>query len=1347
MTLHLSPAPGSRACATLSGDVRPDFLREETLADIFRATARAFPDSTALARIGAPERLTYAELDRRSDAVAGALARRGVRPGDFVGLWFRRSLELHVAMLGILKAGAAFVPFDADAPAERVATCLHDARARLVLSHDAMGDKLGALAVETADLGALLAEPAAPAPEAMPGCSAPAYAIYTSGSTGTPKGIVVTHRNICHYVRAANAFLGIEAADVVLQQASIAFDLALEEIFVPYLAGATLKVATPDVLQDVDALPDRLAAEGVTVIDTVPTLLSMFGRDVDSLRLVVLGGEACPPALVQRFARPGRRIVNTYGPTEATVVATFAELVPGEAVSIGRPIANATAYVVDEDLRLVGPEEVGELLIGGPGVAPGYLNLPDLTARKFVANPFWDGPDPVLYRTGDAVSLGADGRLSFHGRIDDQVKIRGYRIELGEIEALIAAEPGVQAAAVVVHQGAAGDTLCAHLVAAEGFDPQRARRALAARLPPYMLPAAWQTHAALPRLASGKVDRKALAAIPPGQERSAAAQEPPRSWTEAQLLKAAQDVLRMPAVDLEADFFTDLGGHSMLAARFVSEVRRVPALAGIAIRDVYAHRSLRRIAVALDEGAAGAMDAADLSFEPVPLRRRVLCGLAQAVTLPVLIGIVTLEWIGLLLASTLLLGDDAPLWQDVLVLCGVFLGLNLGVKVLAVALKWLIIGRTRPGVYPLWGAYYFRIWLMERVVQLTAHKFLKGSPLMRIYLRALGAKVGRDAVIDEFEEGAIDLVSIGERASLGTKLKLANVEVIGNQVHVGRIEIGADVQIGNGCVIGGDTVIGAGAAIGDLTAVPAGTRIAEGSRWDGSPGRQTGMAEQSDPGDHPRQGAVARFVQIAFYALAYNLGLVVGLLPIFPAFYVLETLQGAVTGDPDAPLPWWLVAALSWPAALALIVVSMAVMVALRWLLLPRVRPGTYSIFGGLYLRKWFVGLTTESILETLNSLYATVFMRNWYRLMGARIGRGTEISASFAGRYDLIEMGRDNFIGDETVFGDEEIRNGWMTLRRMKTGDRCFFGNSSVIAQGCTIADDALIGIKTRLPEGLAVDAGETFCGSPPMRLPTRQKIAAAASTTYDPPFRMWLLRVAFETLHTSLPTAVLIATAYVTAGFIAARLDQGFWALLGLFTACGLVTSVAMYAMAVACKWLLIGTYRPMMRPMWSWWAMRTEAVAVIYGGLASKMLLDYLRGTPFLPWLLRPFGTRIGKGTWINTTDICEFDCTEIGDHAVLNMGSCPQTHLYEDRIMKVGRIRIGRGVTIGSGSTVLYDTEIGDFAEVKPLTLIMKGETIPAGTAWVGAPAQGGAVRAPRPATPVEDQALRLRDAAE
>ncbi|MET0529351.1 MAG: Pls/PosA family non-ribosomal peptide synthetase [Microvirga sp.] len=1322
------------ATTILYGGARPDLLRSETLADIIRDSVARAPDKVAVTLIGSDQQLTYAELDRRSTKVASALAANGVKRGDFVGLWFRRSIDLHVAMIGIAKSGAAFIPFDADAPAERVATSLFDCGAKALVSHEALVSETSKLPVTVLELDTLLAMPANGVVPEGPKPDSVAYAIYTSGSTGKPKGITITHRNIAHYLRSGNVAIDMRDSDIVFQGASVAFDLSMEEIWIPYLVGATLKVAPSEVLKDTDNLPETIVREHISVLDVVPTMLTMLDRDMPTVRLIITGGEAMTAALVDRWSRPGRRILNTYGPTETTVVATFAECVKGDPITIGVPIPNYTAYVVNEQLDLLGPNEIGELLIGGPGVAQGYINLPDMTAKKFIANPFGSGAagDPTLYRTGDAVSIDACGRIQFHGRIDDQVKIRGYRIELGEIEALIAEEAGVKAAAVAVHkEGGGGDVLVAHVVPADpDFNAQATKKALVAKLPPYMVPPIWRTHSELPRMVSGKIDRKALAAMLLDMDDASEPQEGARTPTEAALLAAAKKVFAGQAIPFESDFFTDLGGHSLIAARFISTLRETPALANVTLQDVYQHRTLRKLGASLDaRRGEGGEPPPNLRFTPPSFARRFWCGVAQAVALPFILALVTAQWIGLLLSSIFLVRDGTPLWKEVLILAAIYVAINMGTKFVVIALKWLVIGRTRPGVYPLWGVYYFRLWVMQRIVQMTTHKFMQGTPLIRIYLRALGAQIGRDTLIAEFEDGAIDLVTIGDRTSLGAKLKLANVEVVGDKVHVGRITIGSDVHVGNNCVIGHDVVLENGVELADLTAIPDGTTVRAYERWEGSPARKIGMVDKDTLPAHPEVSRSLKAFQAVSYFFAYNLICILGLLPIFPAFYILYNLDSWLFSESDYMIPWSMVPVLAWPSAMALVFVSMGIAVIFRWLLLPRrVQPGVYSIYSGFYFRKWCVSLSTEVMLETLNSLYATTFMRMWYSSMGSRLGKGTEISAAFGGRYDLVEMGKDNFIGDETIFGDEDVRRGWMTLKRIKTGDRVFFGNSSVIAQGAVIEDGALIGVKSRLPNSLHVKKGETWFGSPPIQLPVRQKIELGAVWTYQPPLRMKIWRAVFEAMHTSMPTALLITAAYITGDIIAAPIEEKQWGMaFAVFISAGIVIGLIQYAISVINKWVLMGRYRPVMKPMWSWWAMRTEAVAVFYGGLAGKAYLEYLRGTPFLPWFLRAYGTKIGKGAWINWTDVTEFDCIRIGDFASVNMHVCPQTHLYEDRVMKVGVINIGKGVTIGTGSTILYDAKIEDWAQLGPLTLVMKGESIPENSRWAGAPAQLVAAR--------------------
>ncbi len=485
----LPAAAPARIPARLEGASRPEFIRDEILAEVFARTAAERPDAPCLR--GPTAALTYAEVDRRADAMARGLAARGLGRGRVAGLWMQRGFDLLVAQIAVAKTGAAWLPFDADAPADRVAVCLADAEALVLVTDAAFAARprrRHAVPLRRRGGARRRRRPrAVDARAAGAGPDDPAYLIYTSGSTGVPKGIVITNRNICHYLRSANALYAISAADVVFQGASVAFDLSMEEIWIPYLVGASLFVATREILGEADALPDVLNTAGVTVLDTVPTLLGLLSRDIPSLRLIILGGEACPPSLGARWCRPGRTIYNSYGPTEATVVATAALVEPGEPVTIGGPIPNYTCYVVDEDAEPARPRAGGRAADRRPRRRP---RLPQ--ARRADGREVRRQPVPAGRRRPRAVPLGRRrgarprGQILFRGRIDDQVKLRGFRIELGEIESKIAGLDGVHQAAVVLRHDDGLDQLVAFLVAEDGaaLDSPTLRAACAKRCRP-----------------------------------------------------------------------------------------------------------------------------------------------------------------------------------------------------------------------------------------------------------------------------------------------------------------------------------------------------------------------------------------------------------------------------------------------------------------------------------------------------------------------------------------------------------------------------------------------------------------------------------------------------------------------------------------------------------------------------------------------------------------------------------------------------------------------------------------------------------------------------------------------
>jgi non-ribosomal peptide synthetase-like protein len=877
-----------------------------------------------------------------------------------------------------------------------------------------------------------------------------------------------------------------------------------------------------------------------------------------------------------------------------------------------------------------------------------------------------------------------------------------------------------------VRQDRGMDQLVAFVVAQSNavLDFKKIRNALRDVLPAYMIPNHFELTQELPRMISGKIDRKALKKIELTTPVVADAVEEPKTPTEASLLAAARKVFGTEALPLEADFFLDMGGHSLLAARFISVVRETPSLASLTLQEVYSARTLRAMAGLLDERApVGGFKALDLSFEAPPLLRRFWCGVAQALTLPFILGLVTAQWLGVFVTYIMLAGEEYSFWVQLVALLGIYAVLTIVTGLISIGLKWVVIGRTKPGRYPLWGAYYFRWWLANHLQPLVHIKWLQGSPLIRVYLRMLGAKIGSDAIISDITAGAIDLVSIGEGASIGSKVKIANAEVVGNELIIGTVTLGKDVYIGTSNVIGYDVVMDDHAETGDLTTIPAGTHVRCAEKWDGSPGQCIGLVDVAALPEHPKASAMRKGVLTTLYALVLLMIPPVSLLPIFPAFALFDKIDDQISDWLEVSYLWYL-PVLTWPTSILLILFSVGLICAIRWVVLPRVSGGTYSIYSGFYFRKWIVSLATEVILETLSSLYATIYMRTWYRIMGAKIGKGAEISTNLAGRYDITAIGANNFIADEVVLGDEDVRRGYMTLAKVQTGGQVFVGNDAVVPPGCMIPEGVLIGIKSKPPANEMMREGDTWFGSPPIKLPTRQKFdGVAANWTYHPTAWKKLGRAVFEALHMSFPSMLFISCGILTVEvFLSDAIKAGQWGkLFVLFMCASVLISVFMALMCALVKWLLMGVYKPVMKPMWSWWAMRTEAVAVLYWGLGGRVLFEHLRGTPFLPWMLRVFGAKIGKGVWMNSTDITEFDCVHVGDYCAINELSALQTHLYEDRVMKVGRVTLGRGVTVGAGATVLYDSHIGDYVQLGNLTVVMKGESMPPHTRWHGAPA--------------------------
>ena len=1329
-----SPAASPADASLLPGPDQPELIRAEVLADLFEATAARRPDKLALSC--GDRHLSYGELDALADRVASRLLAAGVGPGQIVGLWLPRGIDLLVMQLGIAKSGAAWLPFDADVPVDRIRVCLADAAAVGLLS---CAEKAGALAGLATPLW-LAEDMAAPLTDAarrrqQVGPEHPAYVIYTSGSTGKPKGIAITQGAICHFLRSENAVLGINEDDRVYQGFSVAFDMSFEEIWISYLAGASLWLPPAALSSDPERLPAALREQGITVLHAVPTLLALFADDVPSLRLINLGGEACPASLVERWARPGRQLFNTYGPTEATVSASLARLQFGETVTIGRPLPNYGLLVIDPEptpgqgLRLLPRGETGELCIVGPGVATGYLGRPELSAEKFLANPWSTGAhDRRLYRTGDLARITASGCVECLGRSDDQVKIRGFRVELGEIEAALCRQEGVGTAAVVLRQDDGLERLQAYIVAdnTDAPDTKTLRQALAAALPPYMLPAAIEALAAMPRLPSGKIDRKALRARPLAPDRlPAGASDTPANAAETLLFAELGRLFPGQPIRRDADFFADLGGHSLLAARLASALRQQARYANFSVRDIYQLRQIGRIAENLGEIAVLPSSTVVAPWVPPAAWRRWRCGAAQAVAIPGLVTLRMAQWLAPFFAYHFLTGEP----EDSIVLAiaisiGVFLLATLGEFAIAAAGKWLLVGRLRAGRYPLWGLTYFRWWLADRLLEGAPVYMLNGSPLYVGWLRLLGARIGREVSIGSVTLRAPDRLTLGNGVSIGNAVNLENVRVEQGVLVVGNIDLGAGAHVGSYSVLEGNTVLGAGSHLDGQSALRDGERVPAGRQWLGSPARDVGPYVDPLP-PRPSVSAWRRRGENLFFIAGVLATAVIFFIPVFPSFILVDGIDehyAALQGDSIFfQLLKYFVLAL--PATAALIICTALLSAALRWSLLPRLQAGRWPVHSNIYCARWLVNQIQEASLNVLHGVYATVYAPSWYRLLGARVGRDAEISTAQGLIPDLLTLGDETFIADAVQLGDEEIDGGWMTLRPTRIARRSFVGNGAYVPDGTTLPENVLIGVHTRAPANTQIRSGDTWLGSPPIRLPAReQTVGFPESLTFRPSGMRRVGRGLVELGRIVTPHAVVIAVGYTIVLQVMPLAEAGQWqAVAWHLNNAGLLYGIGTFLCVALLKWLLLGRYEPRAQPMWTPFVWLSEAITNLYEGIAVPNFLRYLRGTPWLPPALRLLGCHIGRGVYLDTTDLTEFDCVHIGEHSELNALCCPQTHLFEDRVMKIDRVRIGARVCLGPRSSVLYSAEVGDDAQLGPLTLVMKGERLPAGSRWHGCPA--------------------------
>ena len=1244
-----------------------------TLVDVFEQTVLRQPDAAAID--DGRRSLTYRELADEVDRVGSSLVSRGVSAGDRVGVRLPSgTVDLYAGILAVLTVGACYVPVDADDPAERAELVFAEAGVVTVLGDEPSPGPLGVAR--------------------RPRLDDDAWVIFTSGSTGTPKGVAVTHRSAAAFVDAeARLFLAgdpLGPDDRVLAGLSVAFDASCEEMWLAWSSGACLVPAPRSLVRSGMDLGPWLVAQEITVVSTVPTLAALWPAEaLDSVRLLVFGGEACPPELAERLAVDGREVWNTYGPTEATVVACAARLGAEGPVRIGLPLDGWDLAVVDAAGE---PAEEGELVIGGVGLAR-YLDRAK-DAEKYAPLPAlgWER----AYRSGDLVRFEPDGLL-FRGRSDEQVKLGGRRIELGEVDAALQSLPGVTAAAAAVQTTPGGSSVLVGYVVPDGeLDAADSLDRLRKVLPAALVPVLVEVDA-LPTRTSGKVDRDALPwpLTPVGGG-------PALTGTAGWIAEQWSDVLGSAPAGEDDDFFAH-GGGSLAAAQLVAGLRtRFPA---VTVADVYERSRLGALADLLD-----GMDPPEPEgrpwVRPVP-RRMQLAQLLLLLPLQGLVGLRLLTWTALGILGLSALGVPVPDVPAPAVLVGVLVLLNpFGRMLLAAGGARLLTRSISEGDHSRGGRVHLRLWLAERLVDALGANGLACAPWIATFARMLGATVGRGVDLHA-PPPVTGLLELGDGCSIEPEVDLAGHWLDGDVLHLGRIRIGAGARVGTrstllpGAAVGRDAVVVAGSALAG--------RVPKGQTWAGSPAAKVSRGRQRWPAEPPRRSR--RWVPVyGVSALALAglplLALAGGLLAVVPWLDGARTPAGTVER-----------AVLAAPvvAAVGFLLLSGAVLLLVRLLALG-LRPGLVPVRSRGGWQAWATLRLLDEARSWLFPLYSSLLTPTWLRLLGARVGRHVEASTVLL-LPSMTTVGEAAFLADDTMIGAYELSGGWLRTGETKIGKRAFLGNSGMTAPGRRVRKNGLVAVLSAAPE--RAKAGSSWLGSPPVRL-RRTGVVADESRTFAPSRRLVVARAAIEALR-AVPVVLHIALLLGTAGLLCLVAEDAGWPVAALLASPALLTAGGLAAgCATAAKWLLVGRVRPGAVPLWSSFVWRNELADTVLEVLAAPWFAPWAAGTPAMNVWLRSLGASIGGGVWCESYWLPEADLVRVGDAATVSRGCVLQTHLFHDRVLSTDRVELGAGATVGPHGVVLPAARVGARTTVGPASLVVRGDRLPDGTRWLGNP---------------------------
>ena len=1272
--------------------------------------------------------LSYRELDCRANQVARYLIEQGVQPGDRVGLLFEKCPETYIAMLAVMKVNAAYVPLDAAFPIERLRFILADAEITTIVSMSSFAERLAPLeakkvfldsarqAVDMKDASRLTGVPRSHDPIC--------YIIYTSGTTGNPKGVAIAHPSICNFVRVAAELYGYQPGDRIYQGMTIAFDFSIEEIWVPLVAGATLVPARPGLPLMGDELADFLRERDVSVMACCPTLLATVEQDLPKLRLLLVGGEACPQNLVARWHKPGRRILNSYGPTEATVTATLTELRPDKPVTIGVPLSTYTIVILDpnED-KTVEPGELGEIGIAGVGLALGYMNREELTMKKFIRDflNIENNPSGRIYRTGDLGRIDENGEIEYRGRIDTQVKIRGYRIELNEIEAVLLDLPQIAQAAVTTFEPEPDVVeLVAYYAFKQGAELPRDEisQALRAKLPPYMVPAFLEELPAIPMTLSNKADHKRLPKPQLARFSSATGgYVAPKTENERILHSALCEVLRVDRVSTEHHFFDDLGANSLLMARVCATIRKNPRMANVSMRDIYTNPTIARLADHLDKVIGGVVATNPEPFHVPSNFAYYACGAMQAVFYAAyaLFGLWVLdtgyEW-------TVAAPGAVELYVRAVAFAGVSFVALTGISILA---KWLLIGQFEEGKIPIWSFAYFRFWVVKSMMRTSPVMAFTGTPIYNAYLRLMGANIGKGAVLScRYGPVCADLLSIGDNTILRKDTIVLGYRAQSNFIHIGPVEIGANAFVGEASVLDINTKMGDDTQLGHASSLQSGQHVPDGKRYHGSPAVETTSNYCPIESREVSTLRSAVFTALELAALV----LVAVPVPILAYSFWEQYATAAGIGAGVSALSLLGVSAALFFGSILAGLVSIYVIPRLCMLFL---KPGvTYTAFGFHYLMQSIIQRTSNS--EFFCVLFGdSTFITTWMSKVGWNLNKVEQTGSNMGTnqRHDnpfLCNIGSGTMVSDGLSMINTHMSATSFQLAEAKIGEHNYLGNDIFYPPNGKTGVNVLLGTKTMIPIEGEVRENTGLLGSPAFEIPRMVDRDRDMNASFDEETRRTRLR---QKNRYNLVTALI---------FLAARWMSFFAALVLWMAALAYYDRIGVFALlaaTVAIAGASIVMFVLLERASLAFKRLEPK-IASIYDPyfwfherhwkLSESPITSLFSGTPFRTMMFRAMGMKIGAKVFDCGRSITERTLTEVGDYANVNEGCVLQAHSLEEGVFKSDHIRIGNGCSIGPGAFVHYGVTMGDHVVLDADSFLMKGEVLDSHTGWRGNPAK-------------------------